>query len=126
MDKKTVTFWVSSCLTFVAILLMIDAASALTLDNQSWLLQLYPSISTWLAATSPTVYISTGALATVILWGITFYKAFDNPLQSAYVVKQKSNDNPTSQAHVFGTNSLEEKDSDPLGWAWELGTLAST
>ncbi len=110
----------------MAILLMIDAASASTFGNQSWLLGLYPFISTWLQSMSPTVYISAGLFTTLILWIITFYKAFDNPLESACVVQQKSDNNPTSQVHTFNTNSLEKKDSDPLGWAWELGTLAST
>jgi hypothetical protein len=81
LAKKGVLVWVFSALTFVAILHLFDAVSAMFFDNQIKLLQLYPLISEELQRISPSVYFFASALTTLILWGITCIIAFDNPVE---------------------------------------------
>ena len=82
MAKKGVAVWISSSLTFWAVLHFVESVSVLFLDNQIMLLQLYPLINEKLQAITPMAYFLGSAAATLILWGITCVIAFENPVES--------------------------------------------
>lgn len=82
MAKKGITVWLFSTLTSISLLHLIDAISALVLNNPIHLLQLYPLISGKLQAITPATYLYISAAATVILWGITCAIAFENPVDA--------------------------------------------
>ncbi len=81
MAKKALTVWIFSSFTLMAILHLIDAASALFFGNPMNLLRLYPLASERLQAMQPSAYFWLSAAATFLLWGITCMIAFENPVE---------------------------------------------
>ena len=82
MRKKGIAIWLFSTLTFVSLLHLIDAITAVLFNNQIRLLQLYPFINEQLKLISTDAYLYISAASTVILWGITCGIAFDNPVET--------------------------------------------
>jgi len=82
LAKKGLAVWISSSLTFLAVIHFVESVSVLFFNNQIMLLQLYPLINEKLQAITPTAYFLGSAAATLILWGITCVIAFENPVES--------------------------------------------
>lgn len=82
LGKKGIAVWIFSSLSVLAILHVFDAISALVLNNQIGLLQLYPFISEVVQTLNPTVYYWASIVSAGILWGITCLIAFNNPLET--------------------------------------------
>ena len=82
LRKKGVAIWLFSTLTVVALVHLIDAASALLFNNPLQILQLYPFINQQLQQIPVDIYLSMAATSTVILWAITCLIAFDNPVET--------------------------------------------
>lgn len=82
MGKKGLAVWVSSSLTFIALVHLIDAISAAVFANPIRLLLLYPFPKEKLEAITPTTYLWISAAASLILWGITCAIAFENPVET--------------------------------------------
>ena len=82
MARKATTVWLFSSITFIALLHLIDAISALILNTPIRLLQLYPVINGKLQNIAPATYFWISATATLILWAITCAIAFDNPVET--------------------------------------------
>lgn len=82
MAKKGIFVWLFSSLTFIALLHLIEAISALVFNNETKLLKLYPIINEKLQAITPITYFWASAAATFILWGITCAIAFTNPVET--------------------------------------------
>lgn len=82
MTKKSASVWLFSSLTFIALLHLIDALSALILNNEIRFLQLYPFINEKLQAITPITYFWISATAAFILWGLTCAIAFSNPVET--------------------------------------------
>jgi ribosomal protein L32 len=80
--KKGISVWLFSSLTFIALLHLIDAMSALFFGNQVKLLQLYPFVSEKLQTLAPTTYFWISATVTFVLWGLTCALAFENPVDA--------------------------------------------
>jgi DNA repair exonuclease SbcCD ATPase subunit len=74
--------WLFTTLTFIALIHLIDAASALLFNNPIQLLQLYPFINQQLQQIPTDIYLYASAASTAILWGITCLIAFDNPVEA--------------------------------------------
>jgi len=81
LAKKAISVWLFTTLTFIALLHLIEAISAVVFNNQIRLLQLYPFINEKLQSITPTTYFWISAASTFILWGITCAIAFDNPVE---------------------------------------------
>lgn len=105
MSKKGITVWLFSSLTFIALIHLIEAFSALFFNNEIRLFQLYPFIDEKLQTISPQTYFIVSATATVILWGITCVTAFTNPVE-AFLNKILSD---AKKQSVVETQMLEEK-----------------
>lgn len=82
MRKKGLAIWLFSTLTFISLLHLIDAMTAIFFNNQIRLLQLYPFINEQLEQIPTDAYLYISAASTVILWGITCGIAFDNPVET--------------------------------------------
>jgi DNA repair exonuclease SbcCD ATPase subunit len=82
LAKKGIFVWLFSSLTFIALLHLIEAISALVFNNETKLLKLYPIINEKLQAITPITYFWASAAATFILWGITCAIAFTNPVET--------------------------------------------
>lgn len=82
MVKKGLSVWVFSSLTFMAVLHLVDAISALVFGNPIRLLQLYPFAGEKLQSIAPITYLWITAAASLILWGITCVMAFENPVEA--------------------------------------------
>jgi len=82
LTKKGISVWLFSSLTFIALLHLVDAISALVFNNEIKLLQLYPFINEKLQTITPITYLWTSAATTFILWGITCAIAFSNPVET--------------------------------------------
>lgn len=105
MSKKGITVWLFSTLTFIALIHLIEAISALIFKNEIHLLQLYPFIGEKLQTITPQTYFITSATATLISWGITCAAAFTNPVET-FLNKILSDAKKQSTAE---TKMLEEK-----------------
>jgi hypothetical protein len=81
MARKGLCVWLFSSLTFVSMVHMTDAISAMFLNSQPHLLQVYPFIGEKLQAMSSTMYLLLTALSTLVFWGITCVAAFDSPVE---------------------------------------------
>ena len=101
MAKKGITIWFFSSLTFISLLHLIDAISALVFNNGTRLLQLYPVIGEKLQVLTPPTYFWASAASTLVFWGITCAIAFENPVETflnkilADAKKQTSIENET-------------------------------
>ena len=105
MTKKGISVWLFSSLTFIALLHLADAISALVFNNEIRLLKLYPFINEKLQAITSITYFWASAAATFLLWGITCAIAFTNPVETFL-------NNILSDAKTQGTveaQLLEEK-----------------
>lgn len=105
MAKKGISIWLFSSLTFITLLHLADAISALVFNNEIKLLKLYPFVNEKLQAITPMAYFWISAAATFILWGITCAIAFTNPVETFL-------NNILSDAKTQGaveTQLLEEK-----------------
>lgn len=82
MRKKGLAIWLFSSLTVTSLIHLIDAASALLLNNPKQILQLYPLINQQLQQIPVDIYFYAAAASTAILWAITCLVAFDNPVEA--------------------------------------------
>jgi ribosomal protein L32 len=83
LRKKGIAIWLFSTLTVIALVHLIDAASALLFNNPMQILQLYPFINQQLLQQIPVdIYLYLTAASTVILWAATCLIAFDNPVET--------------------------------------------
>jgi hypothetical protein len=82
LGKKGLAVWISSSLTFIALVHLIDAISAAVFTNPIRLLLLYPFPKEKIGAITPTTYLWISAVASLILWGITCAIAFENPVET--------------------------------------------
>jgi rRNA maturation endonuclease Nob1 len=81
LRKKGIAIWLFTTLTFIALIHLIDAASALIFNNPAQLLQLYPFINQQLQKMPIDIYLYASAASTTILWAITCLIAVDNPVE---------------------------------------------
>ncbi len=79
MRKKGIAIWVFTTLTFISLMHLIDAASALFFSNPIQILQLYPFINQLQISTD--LYLYAAASSTAVLWAMTCLVAFDNPVE---------------------------------------------
>lgn len=82
MTKKGTLVWLFSSLTFISLLHLIDALSAIVLNNEIKLLKLYPFAEEKLQTITPPTYFWISAISTFILWGITCAISFENPVEA--------------------------------------------
>jgi len=82
LAKKAISMWLFSSLTFIALLHLADAISALVFNNEIKLLKFYPFISEKLQAITPMIYFWASATVAFILWGITCAIVFVNPVET--------------------------------------------
>ena len=82
MRKKGIAIWLFTTLTFISLIHLIDAATAVLFNNQIRLLQLYPFINQQLQQISTDIYLYISGASTAILWAITCLIAFDNPVET--------------------------------------------
>jgi len=79
LRKKGIAIWLFTTLTFISLLHLIDAASALLFNNPIQILQLYPFINQLQISTD--IYLYIAAASTAVLWAMTCLIAFDNPVE---------------------------------------------
>lgn len=82
MARKGLSVWVFSSLTFIALLHLVDALSALVFGNPIKLLQLYPFAAEKLQTITPATYLWISMATVAIFWGITCVIAFENPVET--------------------------------------------
>ncbi len=82
MRKKGIAIWLFTTLTFISLMHLIDAASALLFNNQIQLLQLYPFINQQLQQIPTDIYLYISGASTAILWAIACLIACDNPVEA--------------------------------------------
>jgi hypothetical protein len=82
LSRKRISVWVFITLTFVALIHLVEAISAMVLDSQIKLLQPYPLINEQLLDITPTAYFWISAFTSLILWRITCTIAFENPVET--------------------------------------------
>lgn len=82
MAKKGLSVWIFSSMTFIALLHMIDAISALVFGNPIKILQIYPVLGDKLQGIAPTMYFWTSSIGVLILWAITCLIVFENPVET--------------------------------------------
>jgi DNA repair exonuclease SbcCD ATPase subunit len=82
LRKKGIAIWLFTTLTFISLIHLIDAATAILFNNPIQLLQLYPFINQQLQQIPTYAYLYISGASTVILWGITCLIAFDNPVEA--------------------------------------------
>lgn len=82
MARKGLSVWLFSSMTFIALLHLLDAISALFFNNSIKLLQLYPFVGAKLQSIAPSTYFWATIVTTLILWGITCGIAFENPVDT--------------------------------------------
>jgi len=81
LRKKGIAIWLFTTLTFIALIHLIDAASAVIFNNPIQLLQLYPFINQQLQQMPIDIYLYASAASTTIFWAITCLIAVDNPVE---------------------------------------------
>jgi hypothetical protein len=82
LAKKALSIWVFSSFTFVALLHLIDAISALIFGNPMQILRLYPFIGVRLQGVAPLTYFWASAGVAAFFWGVTCLLAFENPVET--------------------------------------------
>jgi hypothetical protein len=82
LRKKGIAIWLFTTLTFISLIHLIEALSALLFNTPIRLLALYPFINQQLQQLSATTYLAITAASTITLWGITCLIAFDNPVET--------------------------------------------
>jgi rRNA maturation endonuclease Nob1 len=81
LRKKGIAIWLFTTLTFIALIHLIDAASAIIFQNPTQLLQLYPFINQQLQQMPTNIYLYASIATTAIFWAITCLIAVDNPVE---------------------------------------------
>jgi hypothetical protein len=81
MRKKCIAIWALTTVTFISLIHLIEAITAIMFNNPIRLLQLYPFIGESLKTIAPQTYLYITATTIVILWGITCLIAFHNPVE---------------------------------------------
>jgi hypothetical protein len=81
MRQKCIAIWALTTVTFISLIHLIEAITAIMFNNPIRLLQLYPFIGESLKTIAPQTYLYITATTTVILWGITCLIAFHNPVE---------------------------------------------
>jgi rRNA maturation endonuclease Nob1 len=81
LRKKGIAIWLFTTLTFIALIHLIDAASAVIFNSPTRLLQLYPFINQQLQQIPIDIYLYASAALTTIFWAITCLIAVDNPVE---------------------------------------------
>lgn len=99
MANKGITVWLFSTLTFIALIHVLEAASALFFNRSIMLLKLYPFINE--LNVTPLGYLFGSATAAILLWGITCVVALRNPVE-AFLGK------------VFSDAEVESKTDDQI------------
>jgi len=127
LRKKGIAIWLFTTLTFIALIHLIDAASALLFNNPIQLLQLYPFINQQQIPTD--IYLYTAAASTAILWAIVCLIACDNPVE-AFLNKVLSDakTQTTTEAQILESKSelfdlmyeTVESDSETLAQVKDL------
>jgi len=82
LRRKGIAIWLFSTLTVIALIHLIDAASAVLFNNPMQILQLYPFINQQLQQIPADIYLYVATASTVILWAATCLIAFDNPVET--------------------------------------------
>jgi hypothetical protein len=82
LAKKGISVWLFSSLTFIVLVHLVEAISALVFSNEIRLLRLYPFVGEKLQAITPLTYFLVSAVAAFILWGITCAIVFTNPVET--------------------------------------------
>jgi len=82
LRKKGIAIWLFTTLTFIALIHLIDAASAVLFNNPVQILQLYPLINQQLQQIPTDIYLYASAASTTIMWAITCLIAADNPVEA--------------------------------------------
>jgi len=82
LAKKGISVWIFSTLTFVALMHLADAISALVFGNPIKILQLYPFLGEKLQTMAPMTYFWLSVAASLLIWGITCAIAFENPVDT--------------------------------------------
>jgi DNA repair ATPase RecN len=114
LQKKGITIWILSTLTFISLIHLVDAATAVLSNNQAQLLQVYPLINEQLTQISTNIYLCATAVSTFVLWGITSLIAFDNPVESflnkilSDAQKQQAKDSQTLENNTDFFNLMYE------------------
>ncbi len=114
MARKGLSVWLFSSFTFIALLHMLDAVSALFFGNSIKLLQLYPFINVEMQAASTSAYFWVSTIITLILWGITCGITFENPVET-FLNKILSD----AKAHSAVETQLTESKSEVLDAMFE-------
>jgi len=127
LRKKGIAIWLFTTLTFVSLLHLIEAASALFFNYPTHLLQLYPFINQMQIPMDIYLYIT--IVTTAILWAITCLIACDNPVE-AFLNKILSDakQQTTTEAQVLESKSelfdlmyeTVESDSETLAQVKDL------
>ncbi|MCX8154057.1 MAG: hypothetical protein N3E52_06460 [Candidatus Bathyarchaeota archaeon] len=79
--RKGISVWLFSTLTFIALLHLIDAITAILFKKPTQLPQLYPLIGEQLQQIPTNSYLLTSTAATITFWAITCIIAFNNPIE---------------------------------------------
>ncbi|MCW4008241.1 MAG: hypothetical protein NWF09_06100 [Candidatus Bathyarchaeota archaeon] len=80
--RKGMTVWLFSTLTFIALLHLIDAITAILFNKPTQLPQLYPLIGKQLQQIPTNIYLLASTASTITFWAITCLIAFDNPIEA--------------------------------------------
>lgn len=91
MRTKSTAIWFLTSITFISLVHLIEAITAIIFNNPIRLLQLYPYGNVLATSFTPTTYLYVTATATAVLWAATCLVAFNNPVES-YVNKRVRTD----------------------------------
>lgn len=114
LAKKGLSVWISSSMTFIALVHLTDAISAMIFAHPAQLLQLYPFPPEKLETITPAAYFWISAVVSLILWGITCAIAFGNPVET-FLNKLLSD----AKSQSKGENQLLESKSEVLDAIFE-------
>jgi predicted transcriptional regulator len=129
LRKKGIAIWLFTTLTFIALIHLIDAASAVIFHNPTQLLQLYPFINQQLQQIPTDIYLYATAASTTLLWAITCLIAVDNPVEEFLnKVLSDAKTQTTTEAQLLESKSeifdlmyeTVESDSDTLAQVKDL------
>jgi rubrerythrin len=129
LRKKGIAIWLFSTLTFISLLHLIDAATALLFNSQIQILQLYPLINQQLQQIPVDIYLYVSAASTAILWAITCLIGFDNPVETFLnKILSDAKTQTTTEAQVLESKSelfdlmyeTVESDSETLAQVKDL------
>jgi DNA repair exonuclease SbcCD ATPase subunit len=129
LRKKGIAIWLFSTLTFISLLHLIDAATAVLFNSQIQILQLYPLINQQLQQIPIDIYLYISAASTAILWAITCLIAFDNPVETFLnKILSDAKNQTTTEAQILESKSelfdlmyeTVESDSETLAQVKDL------